>query len=416
MTALQLNREGVLGLWVCCLVASGLQACGSSGGGGAAKQNTQPAQINTPTRVARSATPTRPGATSTRGPSVTPTRPGPSDTPAPPQPSDTPTPEPTEPAEIIVRDRGGIAAAVRRAPDGATIIVSPGTYTPVVLGPGDVQGSITIFADVTGEFTDSVPAPVVIDARGAAAALSLSGVEFELVIDGVTLRGGTEAGALLVRSPGVVLANCTVTRNGGDGIRVERSDDSLVFNNLVWNNSGAGIRVLATTEAFVINNTVYQSLQNGLSILNSPSAVVENNIFNKNVPAGIAVDAASVGYEADFNLNTDGYGAGTPAGVHDYNDGFADPQFIFPGGGDFHLAQTSVAIDGGDLDTDADLAAALGERTTQTDGTLDSEPVDLGYHYLPPVVVETPTRAPTRTPTRTPTTRPTATRTPTPRS
>lgn len=411
MSSPQLSRKAFLTLLVSCLITIGLQACGG-GGGEQSPKNTQPAQINTPIRPAPSATRTWPG------PSNTPTRPGPSDTPTRPGPSDTPTPspEPTVQLEFIVRGGASIAAAARRAPAGATIIVSPGTYTPVVLGPGDLQGSITLFADATGQFTDSLPAAVVIDARGQLAAISLTDQQFDVTIDGFTVRGGTKAGVLVVRSPGAVVANCTATRNRGDGVRLERSDGSFVFDNLMWDNSGAGIRVRNTIDAFVINNTVYGSLNGGISVVGSTNTVVENNVFNKNVPAGLIVDTASVGYAGDFNLNTDGYGEGTPAGAHDVSGGFADPQFIFPSGGDFHLTPTSPAIDAGNFDTDADVALVLSERTTQTDGRLDTEPVDLGFHYLAPEAFATPTpvRTATRTPTKTP--RPTATRTPTSRT
>ena len=388
----------------------GLHACG----GGSTEQgppNTQAVHIDTPTQARQTNTPTQPAlsATPTRpGPSNTP-RPGPSETPTRPPPSDTPSPSPSPtatPPDLIVRAGGSIAAAVRRAPEGATIIVSPGLYPPLALGPGDVQGSIALFADITGQFTNSAAGAVVIDAHGQPAAISLSDLQFEVTLDGFTVRGGADAGVLAVRSPGVFVTDCSATGNGGDGVRLQQSDDSLVFNNLIWNNAGTGISVLQTNNAAVINNTVYHSLHRGIFVGFSPNAFVENNIFNKNVSAGIFADAASTAYTGDFNLNTDGYEAGTPAGVHDIN---AAPQFIFPSGGDFHLSQTSPAIDQGDFNTDPGLVDVLSQLTTQSDGTLDTDAVDLGFHYLPPQAFDTPTPVPP-TPTSRP---PTATRTPT---
>lgn len=428
MSLAQWNRTGLVPLLATWLITIGLQACGGGSGSDQAAKNTQPAQINTPTRSASatrtrpgpSNTPTRPGPSNTPtrpGPSHTPTRPGPTDTPTPPGPSDTPTasPTPTQQMEFIVRGGASIAAAAKRAPAGSTIIVAPGNYAPVVLQGGDLQGAITLFADVTGEFTDSLPAQVVIDARGQLAAVSLTDQEFEVVVDGFTLRGGSKAGALVVRSPGTVIADCTMTRNSGDGVRLDQSDGSFIFNNLIWENSAAGLNVRNTADAFVINNTVYRSHNGGIAVVSSTDAVVENNIFNKNSPAGIIVDSASTGYAGNFNLNTDGYGEGTPAGANDIVGGSADPQFIFPSGGDFHLSASSPAIDAGDFSTDPELVAELGDRTTQTDGTLDAAPVDLGFHYLAPEAFATPTPVPPPTVTRTATRRPTPTRTPTTR-
>ena len=114
---------------------------------------------------------------------------------------------------------------------------------------------------------------------------------------------------------------------------------------------------------------------------------------------------------ADFNLNTNGYD-GTDAGP---NDIAADPLFIFPSGGDFHLASSSRAIDSGTDAIDADLVSQLEQLSTQTDGSLDTVPLDLGYHYVAPIPTPTKVPKPTRTGTPPATARcvPGATSTPT---
>ena len=141
---------------------------------------------------------------------------------------------------------------------------------------------------------------------------------------------------------------------------------------------------------------------------------MRNNILNKNTPTGIVVDpgppSSLDGFDADFDLNTDGY-SGNTAGA---NDSAADPLFIFPSGGDFHLAFGSQAIDSGTDAIGSDLVGELQLLTTQTDGTLDTSLPDRGYHFVAPI--PTPTRVPKVTRTPTPTVRntstPTRTRTP----
>ena len=326
-------------------------------------------------------------------------------------PTDSPTPETVT---IIVSPGQSITAAAKNAPDGAIVVVAPGSYRPVVLQPGDLQGSVTLFADVTGEFTNSAAAPVTILAsNGEEAAVQLFG-QSAMDIDGFTLRGGTRAGFVCSGCSGVTVLDCVVSNSGGDAIRLDSSDSMLVFNNLLVGNSGGGVSAFSTTNLQVINNTIYNNRNDGILLsLGSTDAFVVNNILQKNTPAGIAVDLAAPtsldGFFGDFNLNTNGYFGPTP-GPH---DSAADPLFIFPTGGDFHLAPGSQAIDSGTDTFDSDLVGELEQLTTQTDGSLDTPPLDFGYHYIAPI--PTPTRAPKATRTPTPTATRTATRTNTPK-
>ena len=328
----------------------------------------------------------------------------------------TPTPQPTAAPTIIVPSGESIVDAAKTAPAGSTIIISPGLYLPIVFQPGDLQEGLYFFADVTGEFTGTSRAPVVIDAGGADAAVTLSG-QSDVTFDGFTLRGGKVAAVLAENSPGTIVQNCIITGNSGDGVQFAGADSSLIFNNLITDNGHAGIDIVGTTDVQIINNTVYGSTQSGLSVGSTSDAssniFVENNVFNHN-QAGITVAASTTGYQGDFNLNTDGY-EGTPAGADDV---FGDPLFIRPSNADpntvadFHLAApTSPAIDAGDSSIDGTLEASLEQRTTQSDGTLDSPPPDLGYHYSAPALPATPVPKPTRTATPRPGT-PTATRRP----
>ena len=383
-----------------CLVALLLQACGGGSGGGSGTNDsggtgTTPSPRSSPS----------PQSSGTHPPV---TQPGQKGTPAP-SPTDVPPTEAPTPAMLSVLPGGNIASAAKRVPDGGILVVAPGIYPAVVLNPGDLRGAVTLFADVTGEFTNSPAAAVTIEARsgGKAAieALSQSG----LAIDGFTLRGGSNAGFLCTDCSGITVQDCTVTGSAGDAVRFERSDTALVFNNLLIGNKGRGVMALGTTSLQIINNTIYKNKADGIFLTldenqnASTNAFLRNNILNKNTPTGIVVDpgppSSLDGFDADFNLNTDGYSGTDPSP----NDAAPDPLFIFPTGGDFHLAQGSQALDSGTDTIDPELVSELQQLTTQTDGTPDTLPPDLGYHYVAPI--PTPTRTPkaTHTPVPAPT-------------
>jgi parallel beta-helix repeat protein len=343
------------------------------------------------------------------------------------------TPPPLTPVPIHVQQGGDLAAVISIAQPGSIFIVSPGTYGPVVF-PTDDRGPIVVFADVTAQLnSESAPGPVVIDAHDGPVALDISG-QSSILIDGVTVRGATDAGIRVNGSSNITIQNCTVKHNTGDGIRFEDSVSGTVFDNLIFLNNGSGIRTVGTSDLRAINNTATQNNGAGIFIgdASAPSSGIlfENNIVHDNAQVGIAVVASDA--QGNFNLNTDGY-LGIQPGRSDLtkeNIPNLDPLFRFPDrvyGEDvgFFLSRGSLAIDTGDPRTDVALldiiqlsscpTAARCDRVTQVDGQPDNAPLDLGFHYPELVLPQpTPTRAPVNTPVRpTPTLKPTRTSTPT---
>jgi parallel beta-helix repeat protein len=358
MISQHFRRHGAA-ILVPCVIAIAAQACGGGGAnqtGASGSPNTQPGQV-----------------------------------------TGTPRPTATPSETLLVLAGESISAAVRGAPAGALIVVAPGNYGPLVLGPGDLHGPISLLADVTGHLSGSPPAEVTIVAnRGERAAIDLLDLT-AVTIDGFTARGGAEAGVLVSGGSGITVQNCTVTGSVADGLRIDQAERGMVFDNVIWNNRGAGVRLLDTSRMQIINNTVYGNDGGGLLVGDAEAPAVDttatNNIFDANTPAGIVVDESATGYRGDYNLTTDGYGDATPIGAHDINNGAAaDPLFVFPGGGNFRLQKglagsVSPAIDAGDPGTNASLVTLLRGRTTQSDGSPDEGRVDLGYHY--PIVVAT---------------------------
>jgi parallel beta-helix repeat protein len=378
-----LARRSALGLTIC--LAALTQACGGGGGTG-----------GNPTSTIR--------VIGTRTPTARVTGGGQVGTPTPTVGPGTPQPTATLPPDdvVVVFSGEDIAEAARNAPAGSIIAVAPGLYAPVVLDPGDLQGSITLLADTSGELTSTSPAPVTVVGRGDDIAAFEVFSQADLTIDGFTLRGGTDAALLIADSLGVVVRNCTVTRSDGDAILIERSDDVLVFNNVLAGNGGSGVALLGSRDVRAINNTVYNNAAAVFASIDEesqPSAnlAVLNNILHQNSGIGVLIDTEPPtslgGYEGDFNLNTDDY-QGASRGPSDID---SDPLFIFAAGDDFHLAPSSPAVDRGTGAIDGALLNALVVRSTQPDGALDALPVDLGYHYVAPM--PTPTRRPRATST-----------------
>lgn len=374
-----------------------VSACGGDGEGGGGQNG---GGVGTP-----------PG-TLTSTPTRTPTR---TRTLAPGEPTFTPTPTvapgvPTPTATFIqVSSERGIAETIRLAPPGSLVLVPPGSYGPVTLTGDDVNGPITLLADTFG-ILGGAEGPVVITSRGGSSSgFLLDGVS-GLVIDGFTILGAAN-GIELRDSSGITIANNVVRNHQTDGLRVLRSGGLLIFNNLIYGNQRTGIYVVGSVEIQVINNTVYGNQAQGISIgddlLSSESIFLRNNIIHMNRSIGLLVHPATELYDGDYNLNTDGYGVGTPAGGNDLHE---QPFYSNPGSQDgFRLPQTTddcsggdIAMDAGDPSTDPDLAFLLSELTTQVDNKADCVgagccppgcgaegapscarigAVDLGFHY-----------------------------------
>jgi parallel beta-helix repeat protein len=399
------------------ILAIGAVACGGGGGGGGGQNGSgpggSPGANRTPTRTFT----LRPGvATFTATPTEVP-------------PTALPTVTP-----IIAG--GDLVAAVRGAASGSVILLAAGPYAPFTLRADDVHGPITLLADRSELQTSSTGALARVEARGASTAITLDGVA-DLIIDGLTITGGSLAGIRVIDGAGITIRNSVIRDNTRDGIRLERTVGSLLFNNLVLANSGAGISVVGTVDLQVVNNTVYSSGGSGViagdSLLPSSNIILRNNIFSANRVRGISIDPTTAGYDGNYNLNLNGYSRPELRGAHDITNG--DPLFNNPGNENgFYLPPTdedcdggSVATDAGDPDTAGALLNGLAELTTQTDQRFDCIgrgccPVgcpieldngdviecrrlgfaDMGFHYISLQALVKPTSTPRPTRTRSP--------------
>lgn len=328
-----------------------------------------------------------------------------------------------------------IRTAVLRARGGDTIIVGPGRYTPPAETAGIVvditaktaspRQPLLIRADPTGASTGDSPGNVEIDSATGPFGFRLTGSS-GIVIDGFVIVGGrgTNTAGIQVRSGSsdVIVRNCEIRQNLGDGIRIEASNRAVVLNNLIWDNGNRGVQVsgggTGSDGTRIVNNTVASNGNDGISIGGGviTNTFLRNNLIVDNVQRGIDTDGdATRGYDADYNLvfpTATAYGILTPKGLNDLS---VDPLLI----GGFRLAQiasgqgvNSAAVNAGDPATAAEFRTVVSTRTTATDERLDLDRLDIGYHYLSSFMPP-PTATPIMTQTGAPAT-PLATPTPFP--
>ncbi len=296
-----------------------------------------------------------------------------------------------------------VLKAAQLALDGYKIIVAPGTYPGEITttAVGTPPQGVQFLADTSGTQTGNPAGPVIVDGTGLEAGFKLVNSDGTL-IDGFTVIGSTGGNfGILIKSgsDNFMVRNCVVHDNGDDGIHVQDSSNVLIFNNLVYNNSGDGIAMVGSAsgspKGHVINNTIVSNAGHGItfgsSTKASPNGFVRNNIVVNNDTAVSVVGnrinikvftspRSDVGYNEDFDLVfpfTFDTGSPTIKGPHDID---SNPRFVNVSQNDFHLMDTSPAINAGDV-LDANLTARLAMGTT-TGMVLDSDGhLDLGYHF-----------------------------------
>jgi parallel beta-helix repeat protein len=308
-----------------------------------------------------------------------------------------------------------IQAAVDRATAGNEIIVGPGTYLGSVrfrAPGGNPESRITLSANPQGDRTGDGPGDVTLDVQAVGTGIFVDAAPY-IVIDGLRIINAS-APAVQIRagSTGTEVRNCEIVGNAEDGIRIQDSDEVIVFNNLIYCNLRRGVLVGGAVNGSngneLINNTIVQNGDRGVFIGNSEFAskdtLLRNNIVQNNGVAELQVvtsEANSLeGFSNDYNLifdETSGTGqyVGADPGPNDIlaPAGFVD--FAVCAGLELHdfdyrLAQVSagespesLGVDAADPATSPRYVETLLGRTTATNNNLDSQPLDMGYHFLP---------------------------------
>ncbi|UCC63942.1 MAG: right-handed parallel beta-helix repeat-containing protein [Anaerolineae bacterium] len=175
-----------------------------------------------------------------------------------------------------------------------------------------------------------------------------------------------------------------VTPDDGGGIFIDNNSSPTLVNNVMARNragsNGGGIYIDFYSTPAITNNTIVANSLEGIFMFNSPSPTVVNNIVVthaygiRGVPLTIALD-----YNDVWACSTACY-SGVSPGPHDIS---ADPRFVDPANGDYHLRHDSPAIDTG---TDAGAPATdVDDEPRPLDGDLDGAAItDMGSDEFSP--------------------------------
>lgn len=181
------------------------------------------------------------------------------------------------------------------------------------------------------------------------------------------------------------IENNKIYSNSGDGIYCDNSTGNVLKNNLVYLN-GLGVKLInICRNSSFYSNTVYNNTNEGVLIeANSSGNDLKDNIINNNY-IGIKITNSTSTTETYNNVYNNS--ASDYSGIDkDDTSISSDPKFVNAGSGDFHLSQTasgqsenSSCINAGSQSASG---AGLAENfSTRTDSQLDSDFLDLGFHY-----------------------------------
>ena len=178
-----------------------------------------------------------------------------------------------------------------------------------------------------------------------------------------------------------------------------KSDHITIVNNIFKKNGAHGIAVSGIEYLTLANNIIANVSYAAISVGNSPNSKIINNIIYYDYSSDgvfridpVIDEVSKVGLTLDYNLHFPNTRVTFP-GVYDTNGIFGkDPKFIDPNGNNFHIQNSSVAIDSG-----SDMSSYL---SNDKDGI--SRPQgsawDIGaYEYVgsggvvtPPIISSTP--------------------------
>jgi len=243
-----------------------------------------------------------------------------------------------------------IQKAASLAVAGETVIVKPATYAEKVT-PANAGTSVS---PITYQ-ADRASGNVIINATGKG--IGFANAKAYIVIDGFKVTGGSTAGIQYSTDAADygVIKNCIAYSNGGYGIYVNAGDYATIENCQSYNNSKIGIYLFSNADGAVIKKcTIYNNTQDGIKCSGSDTAITDCIITNNHLygVATYSTVAVSIDYSDVWNNTSGSYDNLTKITVGSHCIS-ADPLFVNPGSGDFHLGGGSPCIgtasDGGNM-------------------------------------------------------------------
>lgn len=273
--------------------------------------------------------------------------------------------------------------------DGFTIRNGNGTMAGNTFGGGIYCDNATLIAThniITGNLASSGGgiyignSPAVIEGNVIEGNNALNGAGIYLVYAGTYFGGYATIGYNRIEgNEGSV--------QYGAGICSESYSRTLIHNNIIVRNNGTGIRTGYSDNPVIVNNTIVSNQGAGISSgYGNPTAA--NNIIAFNLYGLQRSDMRAV---RPFNNNIFGNSAGDyyyyPGAnwgpFPDLGNISADPLFIDPEGGDYHIKTTSPCVDAGDNTYVSATEDIDGEARIQQGHTLAANAiVDIGADEL----------------------------------
>lgn len=169
------------------------------------------------------------------------------------------------------------------------------------------------------------------------------------LVQGCTISDNRSGGIRIDNSQGNLVSNNSLLRNGQGGqdwgVRIERGADTIIYNNVLWQNA-SGLTI-DNLQSHIYHNTVVGMRGSGMRITGrGDRPLMHNNIVS--------------GHEIDLDI------ANPNAPNVSYNI-TAHQHFVDANAGNFHLSDTSPAINGG-LSLHDTLAALLPDDIVDYDG------------------------------------------------
>jgi len=241
-----------------------------------------------------------------------------------------------------------------------------------------------------------------------------SGESYDSVLDGFTITNGTgfkttsgerRGGGIYCDNASPTIINNIISGNSADfsggGICCHSNSSPEIVNNIISHNEagycGAGIYTGVESGPNILNCTIFRNSSGSISYNNggglhcyrngTDDLNITNTIFWEN-SASSGPEVYCSNASPDFSYSDIMGGESSISGTSGYNYGpgmiDADPLFVNPTNGSFHLQQDppqTGMLDSPCVDSGHPGHLSFVDGSTRIDGVPDARPVDMGYHY-----------------------------------